>query len=162
MKDYFFGFATLAFVIAIGGVFWQLLSTESRPLAAPSVSISDGGDLLHQQNLEAQQAETNQLLASVIDTLILVNPSPTPEPTVPPTSTPKAVDKPPSCTPSTPLEDGKLCKPFATSTPSLPQTPTPTPEPCATTFAKPVTYSTPPCYFGWTPTPTPDLAGWSD
>ena len=89
MKDWLFGLATLAFVIAIGGVFWQLLSTESRPLAAPSASISDGGDLLHQQNLEAGQTETNQLLASVIDTLILVNPSPTPAPTKAPTSTPR-------------------------------------------------------------------------
>ena len=152
MKDYFFGFATLAFVIAIGGVFWQLLSVESRPLAAPSASISDGGSVLHQQNLEAGQQEQIALQETQIalDQTKVALLKPTAAATKAPTSTPRATGVVVTC--GEWLSLGTICElPKATPTKAAPPTQTPLaicPQTTPTTFGRDY------CIWQGTPTPT--------
>lgn len=150
---------TMVFSLIAGYVLWQLASGLSTP--QPSVTIASSGDeWMYQQTAEAAQDETNRLLVMLIDTTLLVNPSPTPTPTKHPTNVPSTKVALPSCEPNSLLANGTACKPYPTPTPVSTVIPTWTPEPCATVFARPVaTYSERPCAFMWTPTPGYTVGG---
>lgn len=147
MKDWLFGLASVALVALIGVAGWQLLGTEARTVTP--VTVSSSNDVLHQQNLEQKLDETNGLLVLLVDTTLLVNPSPTPEATKAPTSTPRPTI--PAVTCGEWLSPGTICE-LEKVKPTQEPLPTQTPiVDCARTT--PTTFSRDYCI--WQPTPIP-------